>query len=199
MKTRPWAISTLVSIVLSLFASQDAYATWSPYDWIITVETEVVAKPAKNSDAGLTPIVKANIRYSSVAKGDSTDYENIWFCKGRTFGIERHAPLSLGRGRAAAIRVLHKGPILSSADVKAAAKSIVRVMLDLRLSGNLLQTVIVEDDSFFSIRDELTNEGFERFVIPEGAPFHLAAALFLQNESANRNQFFYYVPRHVHS
>jgi hypothetical protein len=199
MKNLSWHLIAAIAIALCCCTATSADPAWRSYEWVITIETEEISKAAIDAEDGLDPIAKANVTYGKIDGGDSVDYEKLWFCKGKTFGIERQAALDLGRGKAVAIKVVHKGQTPSQSEVKAAAKSILRILLDLRLTGNMLQTVIVPDQTFSPISDELTNEHFAPFVVPVGAPFHLTASLFLQNQSASRNQLLYYVPKRTSS
>lgn len=195
MKSRLRNLVAISTIALFHLGTTAARADWRPYEWLITVETEDVSKPDGDKDSALNPIVKAQVAYCKLNKQDWTKYENVWFCKGKTFGIERQTTLDIGRGTSAAIKISHKDQIPSESDFKAAAKSILKILLDVRLSGNTLQTVIVPDDSFNAIADELHNEHFERMILPYGAPCHLTAGLYLQNESVSRSELMYYAPR----
>jgi hypothetical protein len=125
---------------------------------------------------------------------DNYQYETLWFSKGRAYGLERLGILNIGQGQSVAIKVVHKTKIPDESDFKAAANAILRIFLDVRISRNSLQSVVVPNDSFSPIIAALTEEHFAKFFAPIETPYQIAGALFMQDESYKQTATMCYAP-----
>lgn len=148
----------------------------------------------KYAGSALSPVVEAHIRYEKSDDSFSADYETIYFCKGRPFGLNRLSQLDIGEGQSIAVKVTHKTKTPTSYDFRAAANCIARMLLDVRVSRNALQAVTVPDDSYSYIISEMATERFQPFFAPLETPYQIAGALFLQDESHRHSQLMCYAP-----
>jgi len=142
----------------------------------------------------LTPVVEAHISFAKADESERTKYETIYFCKGRAFGLHRFNYLDVGPGESVAVKVRHKTQNPTAYDYKAAANCVVRMLLDVRVSRNALQSVTLPDDSFSYITNEMGTERFEPFFAPIETPYQIAGALFVQDESHKHQQLMCYAP-----
>jgi len=193
-KTLGRLLIACVFTLLGIFLAP-ARAGWQPYNWLITVETKLIPGELVYSGSTLYPVVESRIKYASAdGKTEDTKYETIWFCQGKAYGLERDGPLNTGLGQSVAIHVVHQTPTPTQYDFKAAANSILRILIDTRIGRNSLQFVILPDDSFGPIADELCNEHYSKFEEPIEVPFSAVGLLSLRNESSSQSQLMIYSP-----
>jgi hypothetical protein len=173
---------------------QGSQAGWRPYQWLVTIETEAIANQFRYKDSKLAPLVKARISYARADGSDTANYEKLWFCSGRAYGLERLGPLNIDPGQGVAIRVVHQSTNPTEYDCQAAANSVIRMLLDLRINRDSLQLVVVPDESFAGITEQLFAEHFEVFRPPLLAPSQIAGALYIQDESNRHTETLHYIP-----
>lgn len=171
-----------------------AIADWKPYDWLITVETEEIPNQFSYNGSKLTPLVEAHISFAKADESYSAKYETIYFCKGRAFGLNRVGLLDVGPGESVAVKVVHKTKNPTTYDYKAAANCVVRMLLDVRVSHNALQSVMLPDESYSYITTEMGAERFEPFFAPLETPYQIAGAIFVQDASRRHSQMMCYAP-----
>ncbi|PWT95530.1 MAG: hypothetical protein C5B53_11235 [Candidatus Melainabacteria bacterium] len=179
---------------LSLICFPAIAADWHPYDWLLTVETEEIPNQFKYAGSRLTPLVEAHISFAKADNSYQGNYETIYYCKGRAFGLNRFGLLDVGPGQSVAVRVVHKTKNPTTYDYKAAANAVIRMLLDVRTSHNALQSVTIPDDSYSSVTAEMAGERFEPFFAPLETPYQIAGALFVQDESHKHSQLMCYAP-----
>jgi hypothetical protein len=170
------------------------FAQWHPYDWLITVETEEIPYQLNYAGSKLTPLVEAHISYAKADESNRTEYETISFCKGRAFGLKRLSLMNIGPGESVAVKVVHKTKNPTNYDYIAAANSIVRMLLDVRVSHNALQSVTVPDESYIPVTAQMSLERFEPFFAPLETPYQIAGAIFIQDESHKHTKMMCYAP-----
>ena len=194
MSKQIFNLAMRVMLALCLLCFLPARAGFQPYNWLVSVETEEIPGQFQYAGSILQPVVLARISFAKADGSEDTPYETLWLCGGKLFGLERYNALGVDRGQSISIKVTHKTKIPSANDYRAAAKSIVRVFLDVRTHNSMLQSVIVPDLSFTQILNELGNEHFSAFNVPILTPYQLAAAMFMQDESDQHTQTICYSP-----
>jgi hypothetical protein len=171
-----------------------AQATWRPYEWLVTIETEPVPGQFKYKGSTIAPVVETHISYAKADGSESTKYETLWYGNGRAYGLERSHNLDIDSGRGVGIRVIHKTQNPTEDEYTAAANSIVRLLLDLRNNRDSIAMIIVPDGSFSGICGQLFTEHFVPFRAPLEVPYQIAGALFIQDESDKHTQTLCYAP-----
>ena len=190
----------LSQVLLWPFAS--AQAVWTPYNWVITIKTEQLDGEFNYSGSKLKPVVKGSVSYASVDDIDNDfKYEDLWFCQGKPYGLERNGPLAIPRGDGVAIRVIHTddhGTIDNHAttqdELAAAADSILRIVVDAQINQNIVHTIIVPASSFQGICQSLQSHHFELSTDTVETPHLAGAYLFLVDDADKRRQSLRYSP-----
>jgi hypothetical protein len=186
-------MSAGVAALLFLFSSP-ARAGWQPYDWLVTIDVKAFPDQLRYTGSTLNPLVKAYISYAKFDGSNQNKYETIWFCRGKAYGLERVAPLSIDRGAGVGIRVNFKSRTPGPSDFKAAAQSILRTYLDVRLNKDSVQTAIVPDDYFSDVITAMGDEHFQIAQFQLEVPVQLASSLFVQDVSDKHTQHMCYAP-----
>jgi hypothetical protein len=181
-------------LAVGLLCFLPARADYEAYNWLVTVETEQIPGQFQYAGSTLQPLVLARVSYTRDDGSEYTPYENLWFCNGKPYGLERFNPLNVGRGESAAIRVTSKSVVPTEWEYKAAAKSIVRVFLDIRVNSSVVQSVILPDESFLPIVNEMENDHFSVFNIPVDVPYQLAALMWVTDVSKMQTRTMCYAP-----
>jgi hypothetical protein len=187
------AVSRIV-LALCLLCLSSARADWQPYSWLVTIETEEFPSQFQYQGSILRPLVLARVSYARADGSDSTPYETLWFCDGKPFGLDRTNQLNIDQGEGVAIKVIHKTVVPSAAEYRAAAKSILRLFLDVRINSCMVQSVVLPDNSFLAILNELQNDHFAVFNVPLERPYQIAALMFVQDESDQQTRTVCYAP-----
>jgi hypothetical protein len=181
-------------LALGLVCFLPARADYEPYNWVVTIETEQIPGQFQYAGSTLQPLVMARVWYSRYDGSEYAPYENLWFCNGKPYGVERFNPLNVRRGDSAAIKVTSKSVVPSDWENKAAAKSVVRLFLDVRVNNSVVQSVILPDESFLSIVNEMDNDHFTVFNVPIDVPYQLAALMWVTDVSKVQTRTMCYAP-----
>jgi hypothetical protein len=199
---RKWIISACLVLSQSFFWSlASAQAAWAPYDWTVTIKTERLDNQFDYSGSTLKPVVKGTVSYGRVS--DTTagvKYEELWFCRGKPYGLERKGPLAIPQGDGVAIRVIHiddHGIIDNHAtpdELAAAADSILRVVVDAQVNQNIVHTIIVPAQSFSGICQSLQKQHFVVCADAVETPHLAGAYLFLVDDADKQRQSLRYSP-----
>jgi hypothetical protein len=174
--------------------SSPARAGWQPYDWLFTVNIKSFPDQLRYAGSTLCPFAKAYVSYAKSDGSNEADYETLWFCKGKTYGLERVAPLSIAPGTGVAIKINFKSNPPGPSELRAAAQCILRLYLDTRLNKDAVQTIILPDGSFSDIITALGEEHFQIVNMQLEVPVQLASSMFLQDESDKHTQYMCYAP-----
>jgi hypothetical protein len=142
----------------------------------------------------LNPLVKTYISYAKYDGSNESNYETLWFCRGKAYGLERAAPLSIDRGASVGIRVNFKSAKPGPSEFKAAAQSILRMYLDARLNRDSVQTAIIPDDNFSDVVSAMADEHFQIVQMQLEVPVQLASSIFMQDVSDKQTQHMCYAP-----
>jgi len=186
-------LSSAAAALLFLFSSP-ARAGFIPYDWLINIDIKVFPDQLQYTGTTLTPLVKSYISYAQYDGSNAAQYETLWFCRGKAYGLERVAPLAITNGAGVGIKVnfLSKSP--GTSEFKAAAQSILRMYLDSRLNHNAVQTAIVPDDYFSNVISAMNDEHFQIVQAQLEMPVQLASSLFMQDVSDRHTLNMCYAP-----
>jgi len=186
---------TCVILMLGCWLYSPVRAGLISSEWVITVETEEFPGELKYAGSKLNPLVKANIKYGSIDGSNERDYETLWFCRGKIFGLERNAPLSIPPQTIVGVKVLHRGKKTGRYEFAAAAQSILRIYADLWIHNCMLDGVVVPDEYFSDVLDTLSKEHFEPIGGLSENPLELPPPLFLRDQSLRQAENMSYVPQ----
>jgi hypothetical protein len=184
-------IAAKVTLTFCLLCFLPAHAGWQPYDWLVTIETEGISGQFEYAGSTLKPVVLARISYARADGSDNTNYQTLWYCNGKPFGLERAGSLNVNPGQGVAMQIIHKTNPPTSGDYAAAANSILRIYLDIRVNQSMPCAIIVPDQSFDQIITDLTKQHFALLNSQLETPYQTGATLFLQDSSNQRNQTLY--------
>lgn len=149
----------LASLLLVTSAAANAAPAGGEHDeWLLRVETEELKTQFMYKGAPVYPVAKVIVKYS---RGDATDkpemYEYLWYHDGKPIGMERRGNYGLKRGEMTSIQVVAKkeNKPLGKEENKAAANTIMRLGLLAYHNFNPIEGIIVPENSFDEICDEL--------------------------------------------
>ncbi len=131
------------------------------YNNMVLIETEEVKNEFEYNGSIIGPVIKAKVTYSRPNEDGSqpVTYETLWFHGWQTLGCRRVNELKLGNGQTA-IQVKHKSGYGSLPEGEASAKAILRIFVDLYAQKHAVTTIIVPDESFGYILNQMPRAGF---------------------------------------
>jgi hypothetical protein len=166
-------------LLILLLSFQPAQAN-PAYNWLITIETEFLNKHFDFDGTALKSLVETSISTAATnGAGTAYGYEDMWYCNGKPYGLERYGALSITPGDGVAIEVVHSTNQPALAEIKAAADAILRMLVDARLNHNIVHVVIVPANSFQSILAELQNHNFIPTTHQLDRPYSASVSIFL--------------------
>jgi len=197
---KKWKLAPLaltVAVVLS-FCPVKAFV---PYAWLVKIETDDMPSFFKYSGSKLSPFVESRISYGKIdinnpSNFDPTKYESLWYCNGKAFGLDRFTTFGVDQGVAVGMQISYKNVNPKVEDYKAAANSILRVLVDLRVNKCMLTTVTVPDESWGTIIDALAEEHYIPLVVRPEVAYTAPGAFFIRDESGSRKTTLWYSPNH---
>lgn len=141
-------------------------------DWIIYVDVAKQKQLFSNPGSKLKPITNVRVSWRKTTRvcADEEElkprpYEDLWYHDGKAIGSHRLNKLTIDRNKRGAIYVRTTGDV--SAEPRAVAHAIVRLLLQSMLKESILTAVIVPRDMFREVVAELGHFGF--FAEVEGA------------------------------
>jgi hypothetical protein len=190
-----------LSLVLAILLSLCPGKAFVPYAWLVKIETDDMPSFFKYSGSKLSPLVESRISYGKIDPQDpsnfeATKYESLWYCNGKAFGLDRYTRLGIEPGLGVGMQISYKNVNPKEADYRAAANSILRMLVDLRVNNCMLTTVTVPDESWGTIIDALAQEHYIPLVVRVEVPYMAPGAFFIKDESGNRKQTLWYSPNH---
>lgn len=162
------------------------------YQWTIEIDTQQIPRQFQYNGSVLTQVVKAQARYfSSTDPSTQTQYETMWYSNGRSLGMERQNKLQIRQGDTIAIIVVHKSGSAQSDEQRAAAKAIMKMVVDANLNKNMVATIKVPIESFSTIAQEFQNYRFSPMTDNSSEdPTSSDLNLFLESVPAGSSQEF---------
>ena len=142
-----------------------------PYAWTIEIDTQEVPLQFQYSGSALTQVVKTQLQFYSNSNPPPTPtsatltlYESLWFSNGKSLGLERQNKLQIRQGDSIAILVVHKNGSAQPDEQIAAAKAIMKAVVDANLNKNMVATIKVPMASFSTISQQIQNYHFAPIV-----------------------------------
>jgi hypothetical protein len=158
------ALAAALSIISSAAYSPEASAVppiARTYDWTIEIDTQELPRQFQYTGSALTQVVKAEVLYySGNDQSHATKYETLWYSNGHTLGLERQNKLQIRQGDAIAIDVVHKSSSAQLDEQRAAARAIMKALIDANINKNMVATIKVPLGSFSGISQEIQNYRF---------------------------------------
>jgi hypothetical protein len=164
-----------------------------PYEWTIQIKTQQLERQFQYNTSDLKEVVKASLQYYPMNNQDAkVDYEDLWYSKARTLGLDRHHKLEIKQGDAVAIRVQHNADSAPIDEQRAAGKAIMKAVVDANRNKNMVATIKVPFASFHTISSEIQNYHFAPVSDSGGGedPINSDMNLFLESEPAGLTQSF---------
>lgn len=157
-----------------------------PYDWTVEIKTEEMPHQFRYHNSNLRPVIKTEFTYYHMEdESNKTKYQKIWYGNDKALGLERTHEFELTQGESIAIKVKHKDDSPGMEEKKAAARAVMRAVMDAQLNKNMVQEVKVPDESFNTITQ--TMQDYQLQEAPdnlgeEGIAVDLS--LFVESESS---------------
>lgn len=187
------ALLSALAIVGSTSFFKPAVATEKverPFEWTIQIDTSQLKNQFQYNSSELKETIKAKLSFYKISsESEKTPYEDIWYAKAKTLGMERHNKLETTPGDAIAIKVVHSGEYPSYDEQRAAGKAVMKAVLDASLHKNMIATIKVPMTSFHTIVAEIQNYHFYP-TSSESAdnPIDSDLNLFVESEPAGMTQ-----------
>jgi hypothetical protein len=186
------SLATLTSFTHAPKAMSDGIHVDRPFEWTVQIDTKQLKNQFQYNSSELKELVKAKMTYYKMTDEDNkTDYEDLWYAKAKTLGMERHHKLEITQGDAICIKVKHIGEYTSYDEQRASGKAVMKVVLDAAVNKNMIATIKVPMTSFHTIAQEIENYHFSP--APSGSPESPVDSdlnLFLESEPAGLSQSF---------
>jgi len=164
------------------------------YEYVFLIETEQVKNEFEYKDSLIGPVIKARVSYYKPNDEDAApiQYEDLWFHGWQSLGCRRLNKLDIGSGQIA-IEARHRSGFGSLQEAEAAAKAILRVFVDLYANKQAVSTIIVPDESFGYILNQMPRAGFNPG--PEAqpdVPVYSPIVIPIRTASSSQKQVLYY-------
>ena len=196
--------SMLVAAILTLVAqpaqTQDSFFDSSSldqrFDFVITVQTQVLQNYMAYQGSTLNPITQLSISYRETTRlnknrvSKTVQYEDLWYHDCKAIGCRRYNVFQVEPGEQGAIR------FVPSQDTTAAgcaiANATTRLLLDIGLNQSALAAVFVPADAVGSVTSAFEQFNFHPFTPSPDHGIKGAMSLFISSEPAGTKQYMYY-------
>lgn len=182
-------IKGLMAVCAMLVASSTAGALAGDFgnntDWTVKIKTETLDGYMKGTN--YSPVEKVNISfYKGAEQTKPTGYQKFYFHDGKPIGLERQGQFIEDKeGGNVTFLVTHKSAAGSKGEMKAAAGSVLRILLDAHNSKIQLATIKVPAASLQSMSNEMVTRHHCE-VLPNDdveKPVYAAFTMLLSTES----------------
>ena len=165
MSRRVLSLIGMMAVLTSLFfcninaansANEDTF-----YDYTICITTQHLERQFKFKGSQFEDKIDrldADV-YDKDHEENSAPYKSLWYAQGKPLGLEMFNQLAVEKGHGVCVRIKHKTQNPSEAEIKAAANAILRMWVDARMNQSAVIVVKVPGDSFYSIIENLRNQG----------------------------------------
>lgn len=168
MSRRVSSLIGMMGILASLFIGSTNIAANSAgedpfYDYTICVTTQHLERQFKFKGSQLEDKIDrldADV-YDKDNEQNAAPYKSLWYAQGKPLGLEMFNQLAVEKGHGVCLRIKHKKENASQDEMKAAANAILRLWVDARLNQSAVLTVKVPGSSFYTIIDNLRQQGME--------------------------------------
>lgn len=188
-------VSSLIGIMVvlvSLFISSSNMSSLADidelYDYTICITTQHLERQFKFKGSMLENKVDrldADV-YDKDNEGNAAAYKSLWYSEGKPLGLEMFNRLAVERGRGVCLKIKHKTQNPSQAEMRAAANAILRLWVDARLNQSAVIIVKVPGDSFYSIIEDLRNQGMEPAAPVQNGTENNPMSLLIESDSAGQ-------------
>jgi hypothetical protein len=162
-------------------------------DWILQAQTGVSASEFQHPSFTLRPIVAVAVKYFRANdETHKTAFEELWYHNGKPLGIARARQLEMTPGQSVAVQVL-ESPTAYDPEHKAAANTIMRLVLNILIQHDKVSYVKVPDSSYWFIEQELVNRNAQVAPSMESVPPQAKVVFQLQSEKSGQNQVVYFL------
>lgn len=159
------------------------------YDYTICITTQQLERQFKFKGSQFEDkIDRLDVDvYDKDNEQNANSYKSFWYAEGKPLGLELFHPLAVERGHGVCVRVKHKTQSPTQAEMRAAANAILRLWVDARLNQSAVIVVKVPGDSFYTIVDDLRNQGMEVAPeVPNGADVNEPMTLLIESDSVGQ-------------
>ncbi len=159
------------------------------YDYTICITTQHLERQFKFKGSQLEDKIDrldADV-YDKDNEQNKAPYKSLWYSQGKPLGLEMFNTLAVEKGHGVCILIKHKTSAPTQAEMKAAANAILRLWVDARLNQSAVIVVKVPGDSFYSIIEDLRNQGMEvALEVQNGADVNDPMTLLLESDAAGQ-------------
>lgn len=184
-------ITTILVLVSMLIASSNAASSAKVgdlYDYTICMTTQHLERQFKFKGSQFQDKIDridADI-YDKDNEQNATPYKSIWYSQGKPMGLEMFNRLSVEKGHGVCLRIKHKTNNPTQEEMKAAANAILRLWVDARLNQSAVIIVKVPGDSFYTIIENLRNQGMDIAQEPNGWDVNEPMTLLIESDAVGQ-------------
>jgi hypothetical protein len=161
----------------------------SQFDWGLYVDAQKLDHYLNYSGSRLHPLTHVEVYFRQFPKGTSALHEEFWYHEGKPLGLRRRTKLKVVDGTIGAVVI---GALPNPDSVRAAANVVLRIVTEARVNHVTVSTVIIPDDSYGEIAQELQRYNFgKKMTSEEGQQFSIT----LHSASGDRDEQYFYQRR----
>ncbi len=158
------------------------------YDYTICITTQHLERQFKFKGSQFEDKIErldADV-YDKDNEHNAAPYKSIWYSQGKPLGLEMFNRLQVEKGHGVCIRIKHKTANPSQSELKAAANAILRLWVDARLNQSAVIIVKVPGDSFYSIIEDLRNQGMDVAQEPNNWNINEPMTLLIESDAVGQ-------------
>lgn len=159
------------------------------YDYTICITTQHLDRQFKFRGSQMEDKIDrldADV-YDKDNEQNAAPYKSLWSSQGRPLGLEMFNQFAVAKGHAVCMKIKHKNANPTDGEMKAAANAILRLWVDSRLNQSAVIVVKVPGDSFYSIIDDLRNQGMDVAAeVQNGEDINEPMTLLIESDAAGQ-------------
>jgi hypothetical protein len=166
------------------------------FDFIITVQTQVLKGYMTYQGSTLNPITQLTVTYQETPRlnqnrvSKTVQYEDLWYHDCKAIGCRRYNVFQIEPGEQGAIRFVPSADASNSGC--AIANATTRLLLDIGLNKSSLAAVFVPADAVGSVTTQFEQFNFHPYTPQPDHGIKAAMALFICSEPEGTKQYLYY-------
>ncbi|HEY9754490.1 MAG TPA: hypothetical protein V6C97_04995 [Oculatellaceae cyanobacterium] len=166
------------------------------FDFIITVQTQVLKGYMSYQGSTLNPITQLTITYQETPRlnqnrvSKTVQYEDLWYHNCHAIGCRRYNVFQIEPGEQGAIRFVPSADASNSGC--AIANATTRLLLDIGLNKSSLAAVFVPADAVGEVTTQFEQFNFHPYTPQPDHGIKAAMALFICSEPEGTKQYMYY-------
>lgn len=191
MARRISSLITTILVLVSMLASSNATCSAKVgdlYDYTICMTTQHLERQFKFKGSQFQDKIDridADV-YDKDNEQNATPYKSLWYSQGKPMGLEMFNRLSVEKGHGVCLRIKHKTNNPTQEEMKAAANAILRLWVDARLNQSAVIIVKVPGDSFYTIIEDLRNQGMDIAQEPNGWDVNEPMTLLIESDAVGQ-------------